>query len=87
MPGRKGLASVKMLTCRDVSTLISTSGVEDAPLMRRMGVFLHLAMCRYCRAFRRQLAAMGRAARTLNATYHAEPPSDFEAAILTRMHR
>lgn len=74
-----------MLTCKEVSTLVSTGGLDDAPLMRKLGVVLHLAMCRHCRAFRRQVAAIGRAVRVLNGAYEAEPPSGFEAAVLQRL--
>ena len=76
-----------MLTCREVSTLVSTGGLDDAPLMRKLGVVLHLAMCRHCRAFRRQVAAIGRAVRALNAACEAEPPSGFEAAVVQRVLR
>ena len=74
-----------MLTCKEVSTLVSTGGQDAAPLMRKLGVFLHLALCRHCRAFRRQVTAIGRAVRALNAVYEAEPLPGFEAAVVQRV--
>jgi hypothetical protein len=38
-----------MMTCHDVSTLIATGGLSDAPLGRKFGIRMHLAMCRHCR--------------------------------------
>jgi len=71
-----------MMTCKEVSTLVSMGDVESAPMMRRMGVWLHLAMCRHCRAFRRQLVRIGRAARLVSEVFEREPAANFEARIL-----
>ena len=76
-----------MMTCRDVSTLVSTGRLSEAPLVRRLGVRLHLAMCRHCRAFRRQVSAMARAARAAAAVLEAEPPRDFESTLVERLRR
>jgi hypothetical protein len=40
-----------MITCKQVSTLVSSGGLPAAPLTVRLGVRLHLAMCRHGRAF------------------------------------
>ena len=74
-----------MMTCHDVSTLVSTGGLPEAPLVRRLGVRLHLAMCRHCRAFRRQVETIGRAARTAGLTFERELPEDFESKIVQRL--
>jgi hypothetical protein len=74
-----------MMTCKDVSTLVSRGDVERAPLMRWMGVWLHVAMCRHCRAFRRQLVRIGRAARLVSEVFEREPAANFEAKILDRV--
>jgi len=47
----KGLEPVAMITCKQVSTLVSSGGLPAAPLTVRLGVRLHLAMCRHGRAF------------------------------------
>jgi predicted anti-sigma-YlaC factor YlaD len=74
-----------MMTCKQVSTFVSTGQLADAPLATRFAVSLHLAMCRHCRAFRRQLGAIARAARTLNRVCAAEPRTEFEARIVQRL--
>ena len=73
-----------MMTCHDVSTLVSTGGLRDAPLVRRWGVRMHLAMCRHCRAFRRQIKAIARAARAAGLAFERELPQDFEYQIVQR---
>jgi predicted anti-sigma-YlaC factor YlaD len=73
-----------MMTCRQVSTLMSTGGLSDASLATRLAVRLHLAMCQHCRAFRRQVEAIARAARAAAAVLEAEPARDFESKIVHR---
>ncbi len=74
-----------MMTCKEVSTLVSMGDVESAPMMRWMGVWLHLAMCRHCRAFRRQLVRVGRAARLVSEVFEREPAANFEAKVLEHL--
>ena len=72
-----------MMTCKDVSTLISTGQLEEASLGRRLAVRFHLAMCRHCRAFKRQLDLLARAARASVAS--SEPAADFEDRLTGRL--
>ena len=74
-----------MMTCKEVSTLISRGDVASAPATRRMAVWLHLARGRHCREFRRQVEALGRVARTLSGSFEREVPQDFERTILQRL--
>jgi len=74
-----------MMTCKEVSTLVSMEQVQEAPAARRLAVRLHLMMCRHCRAFRRQLRAIGRAARLIAGDFEREPTSAFERRILDRL--
>ena len=74
-----------MMTCHDVSTLVSTGGLPDAPLVRQWGVRIHLAMCRHCRAFRRQIETIARAARAAGLAFERELPQDFESTIVQRL--
>jgi hypothetical protein len=74
-----------MMTCKEVSTLVSMEQVDDAPLSRRMGVWLHLMMCRHCRGFRRQLLHLGRIARLIADDFEREPAPGFEGRILDRL--
>ena len=52
-----------MFRCRDVSELISLSMDTPLPLYRRLGVRVHLLVCRYCALFRRQLVVLRRLSR------------------------
>ena len=76
-----------MMTCKDVSTFVSAGDLQAASLARRLSVGMHLAMCRHCRAFRRQLIAIGDAARALSAAFGTEPGSAFEADLVQRLVR
>lgn len=76
-----------MMTCKEVSTLMSTGSLDDAPWTTRLAVRLHLSMCRHCRAFKRQLEALARAARTLSASRESELQDDFEATLSERLSR
>ena len=74
-----------MMTCKEVSTLVSMEQVNEAPLGRRMGVWFHLMMCRHCRRFQRQLLRLGRIARLIADDFEREPTSGFEGRILDRL--
>lgn len=74
-----------MMSCKEASTLLSTGQLADAPLARRLAVRLHLAMCGHCRAFRRQLAQLARAARAVAAALEREPGPEFESRIALRL--
>ena len=76
-----------MMTCKDVSTLVSTGALSDAPMTRRLAVRLHLAMCRHCRSFRRQVEAVARSAMRAAAANAAEAPREFESTIVDRLTR
>ena len=81
----QGLGAIPMMTCKEVSTLVSMGDVESAPMARRMAVWLHLAMCRHCRAFRHQIALIGRAARLVSEAFGREPAPSFEGKILEHL--
>lgn len=74
-----------MMTCREVSTLVSYGELDAAPMRRRIGVWMHLAMCVHCRTFRRQLARIGDVARAAAAAFLREPPEKFERGIVDRL--
>ena len=74
-----------MMTCHDVSRLLSTGRLFDASLVRKLGAHIHLAMCRHCRAFRRQIEALARAAREAAVAFERELPRDFESRIVQRL--
>jgi len=44
-----------MLSCRQISILVSESLDRELPLRKRVAVWLHLMMCRFCARYRKQL--------------------------------
>lgn len=81
----QGLGAIPMITCKQVSTLVSMGEIESAPMARRLEVWTHLAMCRHCRAFRRQIVRIGQAARSISAAFEREPSASFEGNILDHL--
>ena len=43
-----------MLTCKDVSKLVSESLEHELPFRQRLGMRIHLMMCSLCRKYNRQ---------------------------------
>lgn len=76
-----------MMTCREASTLMSTGELDHAPLSARLALRLHLAVCRHCRTFKRQIEELAKAARSLSSSQAAEPPPDFEATVAESLTR
>jgi len=58
-----------MLTCKDVTRLISDSMDRSLPLGKRIGVRLHLMICRFCARYERQLLLIRDTVRRI-----ADPP-------------
>lgn len=54
-----------MLSCREVAREIASEGLERRSRLHRFRVRLHLFMCRRCRAYGRQIRALGVLARHL----------------------
>ncbi len=69
-----------MLSCKEVSRLVSESLDRKLPFWQRMGVWIHLSMCKLCRGFRKDLLNLRSAARQ-----HADDikmnASDLNAAL------
>lgn len=65
-----------MLSCKDVTQLISESMDHSLPLGKRIGVRLHLLMCKFCSRYERQLLLIRETVRRLVATEDkpGEPP-------------
>ena len=76
-----------MMKCREVSGLVSTGDVETAPLRQRLGVWLHIAMCRHCRRFQRQLHQLRWRARTAADEAAAEMPANLPERVLRQFPR
>ncbi|MFV1964832.1 MAG: hypothetical protein ACC628_05380 [Pirellulaceae bacterium] len=52
-----------MLRCREISKLLSESMEHKLPLRIRLQMWMHLAMCRWCSGFARQVRLFRRAVR------------------------
>jgi hypothetical protein len=57
-----------MLSCKDVTRLISESMDQSLPFGKRVGVRLHLLICRFCARYERQLLLIRETIRRLVAT-------------------
>jgi len=60
-----------MLSCHDVTQLLSESMDRSLPIGKRIGVRLHLLMCKFCARYERQLLLIRETARRLVATVEA----------------
>lgn len=70
-----------MLSCRDVTKLISESMDRTLPFGKRLGVRIHLTLCRFCARYERQLLSIRAAARRLAAA--AEDPAEWVPNFLS----
>lgn len=61
-----------MPTCREVSRAVASGELERAGFWTRLGVRVHLLMCRQCRRYSKQLGAIGQTAREV----FREAPAD-----------
>jgi len=57
-----------MLSCRDVTQLLSESMDASLPIGKRIGMRLHLLMCKFCSRYERQLLLIRETVRRLAAT-------------------
>jgi hypothetical protein len=65
-----------MFNCEQVSIRVSESMDRKLPLLQRMMIRFHLAMCRYCSRFQRQLQHLRRLGRISRL-----PETEAEAAM------
>jgi len=64
-----------MLTCKEVSKLVSESLDKDLPFRQRMAVQVHLMMCSMCRTYQKQTLQLRDAMRTCARREPSEPLS------------
>ena len=57
-----------MLSCKDVTRLLSESMDRSLPFGKRIGVRFHLFICKFCARYKRQLVLIRQTARLLVAT-------------------
>ncbi len=75
-----------MLTCKEVTTMIASDDLLRRSWRDRLGIHLHLMMCRHCRRYKAQLATIADAVRGL---YRKQsPPTDaVEKTILESLRK
>ncbi len=56
-----------MISCKDITRLISDSMDRSIPLGKRVGVRIHLLLCRFCARYERQLLLIRQTAKRLVA--------------------
>lgn len=61
-----------MLSCKEMSRLVSESLDRELPLGQRVSLRLHLLMCSLCSRFRSQMLFLHRAARVFGAVGEAD---------------
>jgi hypothetical protein len=75
-----------MLKCREVEQKIGSGDIASAGVMERLAVRFHLMMCRHCRAYARQIRAIGEAARDVFGSSPMAPKtlSELKDRIMNR---
>jgi len=74
-----------MMTCKEVSAAVASEALPRLSWRKRIGIQLHLLMCRHCRRYAAQLAAIGSAVRRL---YRDEAPTkSIEESILKSLKK
>jgi hypothetical protein len=77
-----------MPSCREVSRLLASGGVETAPAVQRLLIRVHLLMCDHCTRYSRELRLLGETARqVLRSSLSPERAAALERAIVERVPR
>jgi hypothetical protein len=72
-----------MISCKEVAKLLSSDQVSSLRWWKRAELRLHLAMCKHCSRFARQLQQLREAAK--RAQDALEPDSHLEERIMARL--
>lgn len=72
-----------MINCRQTTEAIASDQLIDAGWRKRLSVRLHLAMCKHCRRYAKQMKTVGTVVRSL---FGQDPPprQKLEKDILER---
>lgn len=82
MPRIEGLDSI-MISCKNVSTLLTSDQLQAQSWWKRMEVRMHLAMCDLCSRLARQLEQMRSAAHQTRE--ENEPDAGLEDRLIRRL--
>lgn len=78
-----------MITCKQVSTLVTSGELERQRAWKRLEIRFHLWMCTHCSRLMRQMLQMREAAQRLRSTFESEGQaggdSGLEARVLSRL--
>ncbi len=76
-----------MLSCKEVTSKIASEEFAEAGWRQRLGVRLHLLMCRHCRRYATQLRSLGELARNLWGSGFEDPDTlkRLERSILQKV--
>ena len=77
-----------MMSCREVTRIVASDELAEAPRARRLAIRFHHLMCRYCWRYASQLRALGEAARSLWGPGSPDPDSlpRLERVLLDEIH-
>jgi len=64
-----------MMSCREVTRIVASDELAEAPRARRLAIRFHHLICRYCRRYASQLRALGEAARKMWGPGSRDPDS------------
>ncbi|MBW2491302.1 MAG: hypothetical protein JRE65_09155 [Deltaproteobacteria bacterium] len=64
-----------MFNCKKVTYLVSESLDHKLPLYQRMGMRIHLMMCKFCSRYKEQLFFLRKTARLLSESGEDSAPS------------
>ncbi len=62
-----------MLSCKEATRIVSEGLDRELPFWRRMGLRLHVVMCRGCLRYTRQITALN---RLITDHYGDDPPAE-----------
>jgi hypothetical protein len=63
MFGKELEKQMTLPTCKEVSTIIAHAEFDEAPVLVRLRMWAHLAICWHCRRFKSQMRLIRRALR------------------------
>jgi hypothetical protein len=78
-----------MISCKQVSTLVTSGELEQQGFWMRLEVRFHLWMCKHCSRLMRQIQQMREAGQRLRSTFESERQagggSGLEARVLSKL--
>ena len=67
-----------MLSCKEATQLVSEGLDRELPFWRRLGLRLHVVMCRGCSRYTRQIKALN---RLISDHYAGDPPAEVSEQV------